>query len=230
MKQVAIILVGGSSTRFQSDIPKQLFPINGRPLLDYTIHSFEDSPDIDEIVIVINEQYEKEITELLNNGNYKKIKHLVSGGKSRQESAFFGLLSLEKELEPTDRVLIHDGARPLVDKDLIHELFESLNTHYGATVALPCTDTVCMVDKNSMELVGSLNRDEIYMVQTPQAFRYQAILDAHKLYRGKEVTDDTQLLLGVTPIKIIKGNKKLLKITTKEDILFLEVYLKEGNL
>ena len=227
MKVTAIVLVGGSSTRFGSEVPKQFYKVNGKPLLAYTLDCFENSPDINDIVIVANPSYKNELEQLLHDYSYKKISHLVEGGKNRQESALFGLLAIEKETDKMDRVLIHDGVRPLVSNEIIHELLEALKDHFGATVALPSTDTMCLIDQNNSELVGTLNRDEVYAIQTPQAFVYQAILEAHKLYQGKNVTDDTQLLSGVTPIKIVKGSKKLLKITTKEDILFLEVYLKE---
>lgn len=229
MKVTAIVLVGGSSTRFGSEVPKQFYKVNGKPLLAYTLDCFENSPEINDIVIVANPSYKNELEDLLNNYSYKKISHLVEGGKNRQESALFGLLAIENETDKMDRVLIHDGVRPLVSNEIIHELLEALKDHFGATVALSSTDTMCLIDLNNQELIGTLNRDEVYAIQTPQAFVYQAILEAHKLYQGKNVTDDTQLLSGVTPIKIIKGNKKLLKITTKEDILFLEVYLKEEH-
>lgn len=229
MKVTAIILVGGSSTRFGSDIPKQFYKVNGKPLLAYTLDCFENNPEINDIVIVANPTYKDNLEELLNTYPYKKISHLVEGGKNRQESAFFGLLAIENETEKMDRVLIHDGVRPIVPPEIIHELLLALNDHFGATVAIPSTDTMCLIDKNNEEVVGTLNREEVYAIQTPQAFVYQAILEAHKLYQGKNVTDDSQLLSGVTPIKIVKGNKKLLKITTKEDILFLEVYLKEAQ-
>lgn len=229
MKVTAIVLVGGSSTRFGSEVPKQFYKVNGKPLLAYTLDCFENSPEINDIVIVANPSYKNELEDLLNNYSYKKISHLVEGGKNRQESALFGLLAIENETDKMDQVLIHDGVRPLVSNEIIHELLEALKDHFGATVALPSTDTMCLIDQNNQELIGTLNRDEVYAIQTPQAFVYQAILEAHKLYQGKNVTDDTQLLSGVTPIKIIKGNKKLLKITTKEDILFLEVYLKEEH-
>lgn len=227
MKNVAIILLGGSSTRFQSDTPKQFYKVNDKPLIYYTISSFERSPLIDEIVLVANKDYKDLLEETLNTYKFNKIKHIVEGGITRQESALMGLFSLKDYLDRSDNVLIHDGARPLVDSEIIEELIKALDTHIGATVALPSTDTVTLADTNNMEIVGTLNREEVYLIQTPQAFKYGAIFDAHMMYQGKNVSDDTQLLSGITPIKIVKGNKKLLKITTKEDILFLEVYLKD---
>ena len=227
MKNIAIILLGGTGTRFGDDLPKQFYKVNNKPLIYYTITSFERSPLIDEIVLVANKDHKALLEEVLSEYKFKKIKHIVEGGITRQESALMGLFSLKDYLDRSDNVLIHDCARPLVDEEIIKELIEALDTHVGATVALPSTDTVTLIDKNNMEIVGTLNREEVYLIQTPQAFKYGAIFDAHLMYQGKNVSDDTQLLSGITPIKIIKGNKKLLKITTKEDILFLEVYLKD---
>ena len=227
MKNIAIILLGGTGTRFGDDLPKQFYKVNNKPLIYYTITSFERSPLIDEIVLVANKDHKALLEEVLNEYEFTKIKHIVEGGITRQESALMGLFSLKDYLDRSDNVLIHDCARPLVDEEIIKELIEALDTHVGATVALPSTDTVTLIDKNNMEIVGTLNREEVYLIQTPQAFKYGAIFDAHLMYQGKNVSDDTQLLSGITPIKIIKGNKKLLKITTKEDILFLEVYLKD---
>ena len=229
MKTVAIILLGGDSTRFNSDVPKQFYPVLGKPLIYYTIKSFETSPDIDSIVLVMNAKYQKELEEVLNTYKFSKILHIVEGGATRQESALVGLFSLRNILQREDYVLIHDGARPLVDHRIIKELKDALISHHGATAALPSTDTVTLVETNNLEIVGTLNRNEVYNIQTPQAFRFGSIFDAHLLYQGKNVSDDTQLLSGITPIKIVVGNKKLLKITTKEDILFLETYLKDEN-
>ena len=227
MKNVAIILLGGTGTRFGEEIPKQFYKVNDKPLIYYTITSFERSPLISDIVLVANKDHKDLLEEVLNTYKFNKIKHIVEGGITRQESALMGLFSLKDYLDRSDNVLIHDCARPLVSEKIIEELVDALNTHVGATVALPSTDTVTLIDKNNMEIVGTLNREEVYLIQTPQAFKYGPILDAHLMYQGRNVSDDSQLLSGVTPIKIIKGDKKLLKITTKEDILFLEVYLKD---
>ena len=172
MKTVAIILLGGSSTRFNDATPKQFYLVNDKPLIYYTINSFEKSPLIDSIVLVANKDYKKELDEVLEKYAFKKILHVVEGGISRQESSLLGLFSLRKILDRDDNVLIHDGARPLVSNEIIANLVDALKTHNGATVALPSTDTVTLVDKENMEIVGTLNRDEVYLVETPQAFKY----------------------------------------------------------
>lgn len=227
MNNTVIILLAGSSTRFGEATPKQFVLVKNKPLIYYTIKSFEDSSDVDQIVLVTKQENIEGVKSLVSCFGFTKVIDIVKGGETRQESAYNGLKSLENKLEKTDGVLIHDGARPLVSSRVIHELFEALHTYQGATTALPSENTITMVDKSSLEIVGTLNRDEIYQIQTPQAFIYGTILSAHEYYKGKNLTDDSQMLLGVTPVKIVLGDKKSFKITTKDDLKLLELFLGE---
>ena len=227
MNNTAIILLAGSSTRFGETTPKQFAIVKGKPLIYYTIKSFEDSKDVDQIVLVTKEEDIDEVKSLVLSYGFKKVIDIVKGGQYRQESAYNGLKSLESKLDKTDGVLIHDGARPLVSERIIHELFEALHSYQGATTALPSENTIAMVEKNALEIIGTLNRDEIYQIQTPQAFIYGTILSAHEFYKGKNLTDDSQMLLGVTPVKIVVGDKKSFKITTKDDLKLLELFVGE---
>ena len=134
---------------------------------------------------------------------------------------------LSEILSPSDIVLIHDGARPIVKEELINSLINALDTYQGATTAISSKDTIAMVDNTHMEMVGVLDRSQVYRIQTPQAFRFGIIKEAHEMYKGKNVTDDSQLLQGVFPIKIVLGDDSLVKITTMEDIKYLKVLLEE---
>ena len=229
MKKYAVILFSGDSTRFGDKTPKQFYEVNDKPLIYYTIKSFMDSPLIDGIVLVTKKEYIDKVAKYVFEYNFTKVIGIAAGGASRQESAFNGLLLLHDDANKDDMVLIHDGARPIVSKKVIADLILALRDHEGATVAMKSTDTMVLVDNENKEMVGVLDREQVYRVQTPQAFRFGTIFEAHQMYKGKNVTDDTQLLQGVFPIKIIDGDEKLIKITRLSDIKYLKLILGEND-
>lgn len=227
MKRFALILLAGDSTRFHSETPKQFYLVNDKPLIYYTIKSFQDAKNIDGILLVSKEDYINKVKDIVVKYNFTKVKGICVGGNSRQESVYNGLNMLSEVLSSNDIVLIHDGARPLVKEELINSLIKALDTYQGATTAISSKDTIAMVDNVHTEMVGVLDRTQVYRIQTPQAFRFGIIKEAHEMYKGKNVTDDSQLLQGVFPIKIVPGDDSLVKITTIEDIKYLKVLLEE---
>lgn len=229
MKCFALILLAGNSTRFHNDVKKQFYLVNDKPLIYYTIKSFELAKNVDGIILVVQKDDVEIAKDIVKKYEFRKVKGLCYGGSSRQESVYNGLNMLSEVLSSDDYVIIHDGARPLVKENTIDSLLLELKNYHGVTTALETNDTIAMVDKSHMEMVGILDRSEIYQIQTPQAFRFGTILEAHELYKGKNVTDDTQLLQGIMPVKIVKGEKSLLKITSLDDIKYLETFLNEND-
>lgn len=229
MKRYALILLAGESTRFVNKTKKQFFNVFGKPLIYYTIKSFECAKNVDGIILVIQKEDLETVKNIIKTYNFNKVKGLCFGGLSRQESVYNGLNMLSEILSLDDYVIIHDGARPLVNEETINNLLDALKLYHGATAALPSSDTIALVDKTHKEMIGVIDRSEVYQIQTPQAFRFGTIYEAHKLYKGKNVTDDSQLLQGIMPVKIIDGKKSLLKITTLDDIKYLETFLGEEN-
>lgn len=206
---IAIILAGGSGTRFKSKIPKQYFKIGNKSIINYTIDVFEKSSLIDKIIIVVDKKYINDISK-------KNPKHIVvCGGKSRFESSYNGILACPKN---SKKVLIHDAARPFVSQEIITSCIEALNNYEAVVTSIQTTDTVIRV--KNMEILQVEDRNQIFLNQTPQGFKYKTILDAHKNRTGS-VTDDISLLdLNETKCKVIKGSKKNIKITTNDDIQF----------
>ena len=206
---IAIILAGGSGTRFKSKIPKQYFKIGNKSIINYTIDAFEKSSLIDKIIIVVDKKYINDISK-------KNPKHIVvSGGKSRFESSYNGILACPKN---SKKVLIHDAARPFISQEIITSCIEALNNYEAVVTSIQTTDTVIRV--KNMEILQVEDRNQIFLNQTPQGFKYKTILDAHKNRTGS-VTDDISLLdLNETKCKVIKGSKKNIKITTNDDIQF----------
>lgn len=229
MKKYAVILFSGDSSRFGGNSLKQFYEVDGKPLIYYTIKSFQDSPLIDGIVLVTKEEYIEQVKMYVFEYGFTKVMIITKGGSCRQESSYNGLKFLSHYAEKDDIVLIHDGARPLVSKKIIGDLILALRDHEGATVALKSLDTMSIVDNEKKEMVGILNRDEIYRIQTPQAFHFGIIMEAHEMYKGKNVTDDSQLLQGVFPIKIVDGDENLIKITRLSDIKYLKLLLGDYN-
>ena len=206
---IAIILAGGSGTRFKSKIPKQYFKIGNKSIINHTIDAFERSSLIDKIIIVVDKKY-------INDIRKKNPKHMVvSGGKSRFESSYNGILACPKN---SKKVLIHDAARPFISQEIITSCIEALNNYEAVVTSIQTTDTVIRV--KNMEILQVEDRNQIFLNQTPQGFKYKTILDAHKNRTGS-VTDDISLLdLNETKCKVIKGSKKNIKITTNDDIQF----------
>ncbi|NWJ43831.1 2-C-methyl-D-erythritol 4-phosphate cytidylyltransferase [Marine Group I thaumarchaeote] len=212
----AIILASGNSTRFNSEIPKQFHKLNGHMLLDYPIQTFSECGEIDRLIIVVPENYCAEIQKEYPDHS------VVSGGSSRKESAFQGLLACPPE---TEKVLIHDAARALVDTATIIRCINGLDEAKAISTVIPAKDTV--VETNENIIVKMPNRSRMYLEQTPQGFHYQTILKAHTNFQV-DTTDDIRLVneMGIK-CATVEGSENNFKITTKQDYLLAEILLRE---
>ncbi|CDE45382.1 2-C-methyl-D-erythritol 4-phosphate cytidylyltransferase [Clostridium sp. CAG:768] len=210
----AIIPAGGTSSRFGNK-NKLLEKIYDKEVIRYTIEAFEKS-DVDEIIICANINIIEELKEIFKNSQKVKI---IEGGATRQESVFNGLKASE-----CDYVLIHDGARPMISTDLINSAIEEVKTKKALTVATKTIDTIKEVIDG--KIVKTIDRAKLYNTQTPQAFEYNLIKDAHMKLYGKNYTDDAGMLeeLGQT-VYILNGSYKNIKITTQNDIDIAKIYL-----
>lgn len=210
----AIIPAGGTSSRFGNK-NKLLEKIYDKEVIRYTIEAFEKS-EIDEIIICANINIIEELKEIFKNSQKVKI---IEGGATRQESVFNGLKASE-----CDYVLIHDGARPMISTDLINSAIEEVKTKKALTVATKTIDTIKEVIDG--KIVKTIDRAKLYNTQTPQAFEYNLIKDAHMKLYGQNFTDDAGMLeeLGQT-VYILNGSYKNIKITTQNDIDIAKIYL-----
>jgi len=211
----AIILASGNSTRFNSEMPKQFHKLNGRMLMDYPIQTFSECNEIDRLIIVVPKKFRIEIQETYPDHS------VVSGGSSRKESAFNGLLAC---LTETKKVLIHDAARALVDKSTIIRCINGLDGAKAVSTVVPTKDTV--VESKGNIIVNMPIRNNIFLEQTPQGFHYQTILKAHTTIQV-DTTDDIRLVneMGIK-CATIEGNENNFKITTKQDYQLAEILLK----
>lgn len=217
-----VIAAAGKGTRMGLDINKQYIEVHGRPILAMTIQSFEDCGQIDEIVVAANEnEIEYCRRNIVEKFGFKKVKAFASGGETRQQSVFNGLCRVSPDCSI---VLIHDGARPFIRQESIMACIDAARAHGAACAAVPVKDTVklanaeCFVDR-------TIDRSGLWQIQTPQAFEYGLIIDAHKkaLSEGFDATDDAMLAerLGCR-VKLVKSDYFNIKITTREDLVFAE--------
>lgn len=221
----AVIVAGGKGKRMGRDINKQYIKIGEREILSITIESFEKCSCIDEIVVVTGEdEIEYCIKNIVSKYGFKKVSNVVKGGRERQESVYNGLLACNN----TDIVLIHDGARPFIEQDIIFKSVKCAGEYGACAAAVPVKDTIKVVSKD-MEITGTPDRKTLYAVQTPQTFKYDIILGAHEAAKEKGLlaTDDTALVENQGHIvKVITGSYSNIKITTPEDLIFAEEYIK----
>ena len=230
MAAAGIVLAGGKGSRMQSDVPKQYMELLGKPLLYYALKAFEES-DAESVVLVTGageEAYCRK--ELVERFGFTKVIGIVAGGAERYDSVWSGLRCLKVQAEP-DYVLIHDGARPLVTTELINRMITETE-QYGACVAgMPVKDTIQMTDERGT-ITLTPKRDSLWTAQTPQSFEFSMAYDAYeRLMEESEirVTDDAMVvgLYHDIPIQMVRGSYTNIKVTTPEDLVLAEAFLKK---
>ncbi len=217
-RNLAVIVAGGTGTRMGADMPKQYLDIHGKPILAWAITPFERSRLIDEIILVVHQDYLAYASQaIVDKYGFKKINKITTAGENRQESVLAGLTACPRT---TDIVAIHDGVRPIVSNTLIETLFEQVNETRGAIPAIKAKETVKYV--NDDMFCKTLPRDNIYLAQTPQVFQFQTIFEIHKKAAEAETdaSDDASLAerYGL-PVKVVEGSYDNIKITTPEDLI-----------
>ncbi len=227
-KYFAIIAAAGNGARFCNSNNKMLVPLLGRPLLTYTLDKFEESEKIDEIILVVRPQDHKKIEqEMINKYYYSKVKFIIGGGSTRQESVYNGLMAIK---EDEGIVLIHDGARPLLKEEMIVELIGMIGNFVGVIPAVPIVETVKKVILSNMMVERTVDRNKFWTVQTPQAFQLKQIRDCYKKAMKDNIlfTDDSSLFEYYGgKIAIVRGSEENIKITTKVDLLLAEALIKK---
>jgi 2-C-methyl-D-erythritol 4-phosphate cytidylyltransferase/2-C-methyl-D-erythritol 2,4-cyclodiphosphate synthase len=209
-KTVAIIVAAGQGTRAGSAVPKQYAMLAGKPMLAHSYAALTSHPGVDDVLVVIGEGQEAALEAALGD-----VRH-VTGGATRRESVLRGLEAIE-----ADRVLIHDAARPFLPNRVIDDLLARLDCYEGAIPALPVADTLIRFDGMMGETVP---RDQLYRVQTPQAFVFGALVAAHRLWPAEiEATDDAQMVRDTGhEVTIVPGDVALEKITHPADFAAAE--------
>jgi 2-C-methyl-D-erythritol 4-phosphate cytidylyltransferase len=224
----AIIVGAGEGKRMSGRGRKQFVKIGGKPIFAYTLEVFENFQGVDHIVMVVpRESVSFAREEIVEEFGFKKVHDVVYGGETRQQSVYNGLRALK---DKTKWVLIHDAVRPLVSEVLIKRVLDAAHKVGAAITGVPARDTVKQVE--SGQIVGTLDRRLLWLAQTPQCFRYDTILEAHKKAAGEkfEATDDASLVEHYgTKVSVAVGSYSNLKVTSPEDIPVFEYFLRQDN-
>jgi 2-C-methyl-D-erythritol 4-phosphate cytidylyltransferase len=218
----AIVLAAGRSQRMGGG-DKLWGSLAGRPLIAHTLFAFQHCRSVDRIVLVLASGREKLGHSLVREAHLNKVSSICVGGEERQDSVRAGLAALD----PCEWVVVHDGARPLVTGRLVEQGLAAARETGAATCAVPLNDAVKLVDDKG-QVEKSLSRRHLWLVQTPQVFRYDVLMRAHREATGKpRVDDDASLVerLGL-PVKVYMGSYQNLKVTTQEDLLLAQVLLR----
>lgn len=237
-KCIAIVLSAGSGKRMNSDIKKQYLLIKDKPIIYYSLKTFQDSNIIDEIVLVTSsEDMEYVKTDIVAKYDFSKVKCITAGGKERYNSVYNGM----KAAGECDYIYIHDGARPFVTEEIIERAYNSLINYGSAVVGMPVKDTIKIVDEECF-VSDTPNRKSVWQVQTPQCFEYKNAMNAYDrlieeeksgelINRGIQVTDDAMVVetfsmeRGLSSVKLVEGSYENIKITTPEDLKIAEVFV-----
>lgn len=220
-----IVVAAGSGKRFGSDMPKQYLMLNGAPVIRHCVQTFNEHPGIDFVQPVIRMSDHEDITDALRGLDYLPA---VEGGEERQDSVRNGLTALVG-LKP-DKVLIHDGARPFVDPDMIDRVLAALETSSAVIPAVPVVDTLKRTDPD-LAVVDTVSRTNLWRAQTPQGFGFLDLSKAHVQAVGHALTDDAAVMEAAGhKVQIVPGDENTIKVTSPEDLARLEAIMDSTTL
>ena len=224
-KCTAIVLAGGQGKRMGTKVQKQYLEIQGKPVLYYSLHTFQNSELIDEIILVVGENQEEYCRrEIVDKFEITKVTKIVVGGSERYYSVWNGLCAIDED----GYVFIHDGARPFINDEILNRAYEAVQEEKACVVGMPVKDTIKIADENAFAK-ETPNRNFVWMVQTPQVFETTLVKKAYGMLMEQEyiaVTDDAMVvetMLGQN-VKLVEGYYQNIKITTPEDLAIAEVF------
>lgn len=227
-RTAAIVLAAGSGKRMGTSVHKQYLLIKDKPVIYYTLLAFETS-DVDDIILVTGADEINYCREtIVEKYGFRKVRAVIAGGKERYDSVYEGL----KALPDCDYVLIHDGARPLISKDLINANISCVQKENACVTAVPAKDTIKVADDNGY-VADTPDRSKLWQIQTPQTFSYALVTEAYRKRAEADdttVTDDAMVVEKYVnhPIYLLKGDYRNIKITTPEDLIIAEAFLNDG--
>ena len=225
MHVTAIVPAAGAGVRFGGAVKKQFIALNGLPILSHTLRALAASDALAAIIVVVPPGEESRGQEALELARINLETEVVPGGQARQDSVYIGLQRAKAE---TDLVLIHDGVRPFVSREVVLATVEAAKEVGAAVAAVPVIDTIKRVDSDDF-VVETLQRGQLWSIQTPQVFRYALLMQAHRAVRerGIVVTDDAALVERIGGmVKVVRGSYENLKITSEEDLPLAGLILK----
>ncbi|WP_408008916.1 2-C-methyl-D-erythritol 4-phosphate cytidylyltransferase [Pseudalkalibacillus sp. A8] len=224
MDYVVVIPAAGQGKRMDAGKNKQFITLQGIPLIVHTLRIFQEDDWCSGIILVGNNRELDELERIVSEYKLEKVQRIVAGGQERQHSVYEGLKAIDSE----SIVLIHDGARPFVSINSIHNLVTKTIDSGAAVLAVPIKDTVKRIQQGTV--IETVDRSSLWAVQTPQAFHLSLIRDAHESAeeKGHLGTDDASLVEHFgQAVSIVEGDYLNIKLTTKEDLLFANAIIQE---
>ena len=225
MKNIAIILAGGTGQRLGDTIPKQFLKVAGKKVIEHTLDVFQNHPQIDEIAVVSNPNFLNDVEAIVIKNSYTKLKKILQGGKERYHSSLAAINAYDGIEE--FNLIFHDAVRPLVNDRIISDCIQALEKYNAVDVAIKTTDTIIQVNEKEY-ITGIPVRENLRNGQTPQAFKLSTIKKAYELAlqdNGFKTTDDCGVVcryLPDEPVYVVKGEQFNMKLTYKEDLFLLD--------
>lgn len=231
---VAIIIAGGVGNRMGQDIPKQFIDVYDKSVLMYTLDSFEKHDKIDAIEIVCIDGWQEKVIADAKKYNISKLKWIVTGGESAQESIRNGVFNLEDKCDADDIIIIHDGVRPLVDEYVLSDVIDKCEQYGNAVTSLPYNEQIFIID-DEISTTSYIKRETLRRVSTPQAYKYGKLDRAyHKAYEekigiyGSAYANTMMVELGER-LYFAAGSDKNIKLTTNDDLELFKAYISKNK-
>lgn len=224
-KAYALVPAAGSGSRLGAALPKQYLQVAGRPLLHHSLHALAGHPRIEQVFVVLaqgDDQFARHDWREFGT----RVKPLYCGGETRAASVFNGLLATRDFIAASDWVLVHDAARPCLGREALDRLFEELESdETGGLLAVPVADTLKRANRD-LRVAATEPRDNLWLAQTPQMFRYRLLIEALRAADPAAVTDEARAIegLGLKP-RLVLGDTRNIKVTFPEDLAMAELIL-----
>jgi 2-C-methyl-D-erythritol 4-phosphate cytidylyltransferase len=231
---IALIIAGGNGRRMEQEIPKQFLNVNDKPVIIYTLDAFQKHPDIGEIGVVCIDGWHEMLAAYARQYRIDKLKWIVSGGNTGQESIYNGIKEAQKRYQENDLILVHDAIRPMVSQDIITDCIVQCSRHGTAVAAVPCTTAVLeYTDETKTSSKNEIDRQRLAMTQTPQGFPLKTIVWAHEEAAKRGITESvascTLLAELGQELYFSLGSETNIKLTTQADMEIFRALLHVRN-
>ncbi len=226
---VALLTAAGTGTRMGQDIPKQFIHVENKPIIIHTMEAFQNHPSIDAIIVVTLTSWIDVLKAYAKQFNITKLRWVVSGGETGQESIYNGLKKLQEELSDEDVVMIHDGNRCMVSSEIISNSIATFKKYGSAVAAIPCVEAVFRSSDNGLSSTKSIPREQLFRTQTPHTYTLGKLIWAHEEANKRGINNTAASCslmaeLGET-VYFSKGSEENLKITTVDDMVIFKALL-----
>ncbi|HRR75778.1 MAG: 2-C-methyl-D-erythritol 4-phosphate cytidylyltransferase [Ruminococcus sp.] len=226
---VALLTAAGSGTRMKQDIPKQFIHVENKPIIIHTMEAFQNHPAVDAIIVVTIPSWIDVVKAYAKQFNITKLRWVVPGGATGQESILNGLKTLEAELDPEDIVMVHDGNRCMVSSEIISNSLATFKKHGSAVAAIPCVEAVFRSSDDGISSTVSIPREQLFRTQTPHTYTLGKLLWAHDEAKKRNITETAAsctLMQSLGEVVYFsQGSEENLKITTVDDIMIFKALL-----